>query len=215
MKIKKIRGHKKIWKLIESWEKTNVKIDLQELKYNQRKYVKVWVSPYCDYDILGSETPEPKGKTRKLILQSLINIYNSWHRELKALKEPFYLKIWLYEPNISRSQIVCATGEFRKFYESSFPTINRSKKLKFENYGRLTEEMRKFNWTCALEEKSFTVDDIGVPEEFYSFDEFRKNKKYIKKRIKRPFRITTHEDASGETIECFWSKQGAVWIGEK
>lgn len=214
MKLKKIRGHKRIWKAVKLWEQENIDLDIQELKAHQRKYVKIWVSPYCDYDLKGSQTPEPKGETRALILEALINIYHSWQRELEHLEEPYYLKIWLYEPNFSRSQIVCALGNFINFYETAFNIPKVQKKFNPINYGRFSEKLKDFKWTYAPEEKALTIADIGEPEEFESIEDYRENKKYVRTRLKRPFRKSTSEDETSGVTEYFWFKHGAIWLGE-
>lgn len=215
MKLKKIRGHKRIWKAIKLWEEENINLDVQELKVQQRKYVKIWVSPYCDYDLLKSYTGEPKGKTRELILASLIKIFNSWHSQLELLEETYYLKIWLYEPNFSKSQIVCALGDFIGFYETTFHIPTNQKRFNSENYGNLSEQLGQFKWTYAHDEKALTLEDIGEPDEFNSIKEYRENKNYIKTRLKNPFRKSISKGQSGEGTEYFWFKHGAVWLGEK
>ena len=94
MRIKKLRGHNRIWKDIEAWKNENLKLDIESLKSSQRDHTKIWVSPYCDYNMLNSEYPQPKGKTRQKILNGLIEIYTEWKKQLDALHEPYYLKIW-------------------------------------------------------------------------------------------------------------------------
>ncbi|MCY7828337.1 hypothetical protein P8860_16640 [Bacillus spizizenii] len=40
----------------------------------------------------------------RLILEAMIEVYQSWSQQMKRLNESFYLKIWLYNPNFINSQ---------------------------------------------------------------------------------------------------------------
>jgi len=59
-RYKKIRGHHKIWKNIDSWVSYNKKLDLEYLVSRKREYVKVWVQPYFNISVLNSEFTPPK-----------------------------------------------------------------------------------------------------------------------------------------------------------
>lgn len=210
MRHKKIRSHEKIWKEINNWEQQNLDLGPEEIRVYQRKYLKVRVSPYCDYDLLGSEIPEPRRKTRQMILESLLNIYHSWRETMEKLEEPYYLKIWLYEPQITQSQIVCALGDFIGFYETAFyqPEIEKEIDLK-NNYSQLVERMGQLTWDYAPYEQGVKINDIGEPYEFKTSKEYRKNKRSVKRKIQNAYRTKEGED--GEKF--FFSKRGAVWIG--
>ena len=215
MKYKKIRGHKRIWEGIKKWEERHKDLDLDNLEIHLRNYTKVWVSPYCDYYLLNSETPEPTGKTRQLILQALLNIYDSWKEKLDQLDEPYYLKLWLHEPNISRSQVVCAIDPYIEFYNETFHIPESQKNLNVQNYGSLSSRIEEFNWTYAPEEYPVSIEDIGMPYEFASYEDYRKNKRHVKKHLKRPYRTSVFKDQTGKEEECSWRRVGSIWIGEK
>ena len=68
MKVKKIRGHKRIWADIEKWRSSNLIFDIENLKSRERDYAKIWIHPFSGYSMLNSQFPEPKGETRKRIL---------------------------------------------------------------------------------------------------------------------------------------------------
>ena len=118
--MKKLRGHNRIFKKIEKWKHENLHLDIDALESYQRNYVKIYVSPFSDISIAGREIPSPKGKTKKLILESLFEIHNSWEEQLKNLEQPYYLAIWLYEPNFKNSQVVCAIGDYLDWYNVTF-----------------------------------------------------------------------------------------------
>ncbi|MFD1079767.1 hypothetical protein, partial [Longispora fulva] len=65
MRVKKVRGHKKLWKQIEQWEQQNLHLDLDNLRYRQREYARAALSPYSNYPVLDISYSEPFGKTRQ------------------------------------------------------------------------------------------------------------------------------------------------------
>lgn len=206
MRIKKIRGHKRIWKDIQQWRLAYSRLDAQ---FVNRKHVKIWVHPYSGYSLLGSKYPEPKGRTRKKILEGLLDIHDSWKKELDSTGEPYYLKLWLYEPQFSRSQVVCAIGDFREFYDSTFHKPEIQRKFPFGNYGKLQDRLKNFTWEYAHEEIVIDEDSIGAPEDFISLKEFHANRRWIKKKLKGGARTAVTDD--GEAYDLF--RIGDVWLG--
>lgn len=119
MKIKKIRGHKRLRKQIHQWIHHGLFINLDDLKKHKYYYHKIWIGPWRRL-LLNSRFKEPKKQTRTELIKGLEQIYNAWDKELMKLNEPYYLKIWIFEPTFSQSQIVCAIGEKIEWYESLF-----------------------------------------------------------------------------------------------
>ena len=103
MKIKKLRGHKRILKEILKWKNDSLELDLKNLESYGRNYEKVWVSTYSNLSMSGSQVSSPKGKTRKMILESLLTIFNSWEAKVKELNKPYYLAIWFFDNNIENN----------------------------------------------------------------------------------------------------------------
>jgi len=97
---------------------------LNEYKYN---YAKVFIDPWNKLNLTNSYIPEPKGMAKKQILSGLEKIYDSWKTELDKLAKPYYLKIWLYEPTLSKSRVVCGIDERIEYYQ------NILKKADFKN----------------------------------------------------------------------------------
>ena len=212
MRIKKIRGHKRLWKHIEQWRKANLQLDIEKLKTQHRDYVKIWIHPFSSISVLNCEFPEPKGKTRQLILAGLVDIYHAWKTKLDALDEPYYLKIWLYEPNLSRSQVVCALGSALNFYDNTFykPEITDLKKIQ----NTRATLPSGFNWEKHFDELHINESDIGEAEDYFSLEDYYAQKNWFAKKMKMPHRSSVYENLDGTKTEYYSFKTGIVWIGE-
>ncbi|MES2425956.1 MAG: hypothetical protein V4560_03245 [Bacteroidota bacterium] len=200
MRTEKIRGHKRRQRDIEKWRLENLEIrwDLIE-RYNYHN-TKIIIHPWCDLSIIDSKIPEPKGKTKQLILSGLIDIYNSWKEQLNKLDQPFYLKIWLYEPNFSKSQVVCGVGERIARYENIFFKPVQSKQLQASYQLDIREKLNQLTWVYSFDEYNFDTDDINESGE---------DKAWFEKVLKKPHRITNIDDS----IDLFSIKRGDLWIG--
>ena len=210
--MKKLRGHKRIFKNIQTWQNDSIDLDLENLEQFQRNYEKVWVHPFSDISITGKEIPRPKRKARKLILESLVAVFNSWDRQLKTLNKQYYLAIWLYEPYIENSQVVCAIDGYLDYYDNHFYRPEVPKKMPAENYGKLKNELDAFNWVYALDEGHFTDEDINDDVEVYATEkDYYKMKKWYARKLKENPRTFT-DDFKRTT---YFTKRGAIWIGTK
>jgi len=205
-RTKRIRGHKSIWKANENWVENSKKLDINYLKRNQREYVKVWIQPFRNISILNSVFAPPKGKTRKKIIAGILEIHNCWKQELDKLNEPYYLRIWFYNNDVSNSQVVCAIGECLDFYEITFHKPKNNKPFPSDSLG--------LQWEYRLNENHFTVDEIGEPDEFYSLEDYIDNKKMIERIMKNPkTRISKFTNKEGKTTTYYSEKHADVWLG--
>lgn len=205
MKTIKIRGHKRIWKSVEEWKGRYSILKADEV---DREYVKIWIYPYHNYSFWNIKYPEPHGETRKRILCGLLDIYDAWKKELDHLNKPYYLKIWLFEPRLSLSQVVCAVGELADFYDHTFYKTGLPKDLPFQNYGKLQDRMKKLSWEQALDEIWIDDNTIGDPADFISEAEYYANRRWVKRKLKGPQRTENTDNG-----DVHYVKMGTVWIG--
>ncbi len=217
MKTKKIRGHKRRWKEIESWRLDNLDLNLTDYLLNERDrcYSKIRVHPWSGISLTNSITPKPTRKTKQKILKGLLDIYEDWKSQLDKLGQPYYLKIWLFEPRFSQSQVVCAIGDSVDFYENTFFKPDESKKLNPEKYGQLQDEIENFNWEYRLDEDHFDNSELGDPELYATLADYEEDKKWFEKMLKKPHRTTKFKEPIGEATESYSFKKGDVWLGEK
>lgn len=99
----------------------------------------------------NSQFPEPKGKAKKDILNGLEKIYDNWKVKLEKSNKPYYLKIWLYEPRISKSQVVCAIDAKIEYYENIFEKADFK-----QNNSSFTNQMSSdFKWQTKVDEEPY------------------------------------------------------------
>ncbi len=213
MRIKKIRGHKRIWKRIGQWVSEHKILDTETLAHYQRDYVKIYIHPWSSISMLNSSTVQPKGKTRKKILEGLIEIYEAWEVQLKELGVPYYLKIWLYEPHFSNSQVVCAIGEFLEFYEITFHKPEETKQLNLNNFGNLSSKMAEFGWEFRLDETHLSDTEIGNPDDYYSIEDYNQELTWFNKMLKKKHRVTISTNPQADAKKYYSFKIGEVWLG--
>ena len=211
MKTKKIRGHKRIWNDIEKWKNAKLKLDLETLKQNERDYTKIWVHPFSGISLTNSQIPEPKAETKKRILSGLLDIYESWKNQLDKLNEPYYLKVWIFEPRFSKSQVVCAIGNSIEFYQNTFNIPEKAKEFKIDFGGIIKNIIENYNWECRLDEDFLFSTDIGNPEDYENEKEYLEDKKWFNNKLKKKHITKTLKDGTNSYV----FEIGNVWIGEK
>lgn len=135
MRNEKIRGHFRRHKQIDKWRQENLALNFDLLEKYNREYAEIIVHPWCDISIIKSAIPNPTRKTKKLILTGLLDIHDSWKKQLDKLGQPYCLKIWLFEPRFSQSQVVCAIKDKIDYYENNFYKPDLPKTINLDNYG--------------------------------------------------------------------------------
>ena len=211
MKQRKIRGNRRLQKQIPKWVADAVGINMDFLSKNQYWYVDVFVHPWCDISIINSEIPEPKSVTRNLIILALERIYDNWKLQLDTLNEPYYLKIWLYEPRVSKSQVVCAIGERIEYYNNSFNRIDAlHKKSDFCN--KLSSE---FEWKRFEDSQIWSEENLLSPIELYkNIEDYNESIRLLLKIRKANYKTLEIDTLDGSDI-LHYQPKGVIWIGEK
>ena len=215
MRQKKIRGHRRRWEDIENWRLDNLNLSLTDSlqKNRDRFYAKIRLHPWSGISLTNSKTPQPTGKTKQKILNGLLDIYVGWKKQLDQLGEPYYLKIWLFEPRFSQSQVVCAFGDYIDFYENTFFKPERTKNLISGNYGQLKNRLDTFTWDYRLDEDHYDNTEVGVPEIYASRQDFEDTKNWFERLLKKPHRTSKFKEPIGEATESYSFKRGNIWLG--
>ncbi len=215
VRYKKIRGHKRRWKVIENWRLENLDLYLNEYLLNERDryYVKIRVHPWSGLSMINSETPQPTGMTKQKMLIGLLDIYEDWKKQLDKLGHPYYLKIWLFEPRFSKSQVVCAIGENIDFYKNTFFKPEKAKKLNSDTYGQLKKRIENFTWDYRLDEDHYDNSEVGEPENYASRKDYEYTKRWFDKLLMKPHRVYDFKETIGEETETYSFKRGDIWLG--
>lgn len=206
MKKRKIRGLNRRLKKIDNWVANCQNLNLEYLKRDQYEYVKFWVFPWGSLNFRNSVLPQPKGLARKKLLEGLFEIYQNWKQQLDELGEEYYLKIWLFSPNLSQSQVVCAIRERKNFYNNTF---NKTEKpVQFPNH-QFPRKLSSLQWESHMDELVLSKSDYDdSPEDYPSIEDYLDFQKYFKNKLKKPHKaIEEYGDTS------YYFNQGYVWIG--
>ncbi|MGG5316297.1 hypothetical protein [Enterococcus sp. AZ072] len=185
----KIRGWKRRVRDIERWKAYYLYLDLDLLKKYDRDYVKLsslsFYSLFRKYDL--------PTWYKRLIIQALIDVYNSWKHELEKLDEPYYLKVWIFEADILHSQVVASYKERLSFYDTTFVGIEKVKSLPEKFTAKNTSDLSWYKgfevivWSEVdlLEDISdgfYTVEEVqSIRDSAYSISETSEDTYYIHK----------------------------------
>ena len=212
MKDKTIRGLKRRSKEIEKWRINYLRIDFDQLKKLGDDYVKIWIAPWQNLRYLDGNRATPKKGVKDQILNALIDIYESWEYQLKLNGEPYYLKIWLFDPRFIKSQIVCAIGHKLNFYDSVFYSDNTERTFPLNNFSKI-ERISQFCFESYLDEE-ITTDDDFERNLYKSNSDYIHDQKYLTKLKNGKARIE-EIISDGEKYNAYFVKKGNVWVGEK
>lgn len=208
-KTKKIRGGKRRLKAIKLWIENNKVLDIDYLLSYEKDYVKFRVDPWGRFIINNIEFPQPKKTFKKEFINGLIEIYNAWQDQLKKLNKPYYLKIWLFEKDLKKSQVVCAINSKIDFYANTFEEIINPEKLNpFKN---INPKLNDFHWEMALDNLYVEDDIIQNKNEYSSEKDYLQAKKWFNKVVLKKYkRIETFEG----NRSFYVLDNDVVWLGE-
>ncbi len=208
-KTKKIRGGKRRLKAIKLWIENNKVLDIDYLLSYEKDYVKFRVDPWGRFIINNIEFPQPKKTFKKEFINGLIEIYNAWQDQLKKLNKPYYLKIWLFEKDLKKSQVVCAINSKIDFYLNTFEEIINSDKINpFQN---INPKLNDFQWEVALDNLYVEDDIIQNKYEYSSEKDYLQAKKWFNKVVLKKYkRIETFEG----NRSLYVLDNDVVWLGE-
>ena len=208
---KKIRGQRRRKINIEKWRIESLPLDIEKVKESHYDYTKIWVSPWDNLRYRKRDYTGPKSENRTLILNALLDIYESWDMQLKKLGIPYYLKIWLYEPRFTSSQIVCAINDRIKYYENIFTENNTKLVFPVDRYKSQTERLNNFNWNLAVDEE--IIENDFWPKEQYEYEkEFFQDQRLFKRLDNRKVKKEDLIENDKRIIRYFVPK-GNIWIG--
>lgn len=217
MRQRKIRGQRRRQKSIDRWVRDTMSFGLVNYLISERDRcdAKIEVHPWSGISLTKGAIPEPIGKTKQKMLDGLLDIYECWKTQLDTLNQPYYLKLWLFEPRFSRSQVVCAIGDSLHFYDHTFFKPEVAKSLLPANYGNLKARLEKLRWEYYLDEDDYDNSTVGEPEQYASQQDFEYTQEWFNNLLKKPHRKVVFSEPIGDITESYSFKRGDVWVGEK
>jgi len=203
MKKKTILSKKIIREINKSINDSGSKLDIDFL--NQEKYYNYEIEEWY------GEEFGIKGELRKKIIETLLKTYFVWKKELDKLNKGYYLAIWLYNPRMLKSEIVCAIDEKVTYYENeSFLSSNKNSEFDLNQFGELSNELQKFTWDKKIDLDSVHEWEINFPKEQYESEkEYNKNQKFYKRLIREKFHVIEKDNE-----KIYFYPKGDVWIGK-
>lgn len=195
---KKIRNWKKQIRRIHQWKNFHYDLDLNYLLENNRTYIKIWIDPW--YRLTKRNPPT---WLCRLMFESICEIYSNWKNQLETLDEPYYLKIWLYDPHFINSQIVVAIKDEIDYYNRIFNEADNSKQFPLSKYDP-NGISHLINW------KRFMDEDFI----FKTFNELTESDiKELSKKAHIIEEVTFDNGKYSDT--CFRIRNGDVWVGSR
>jgi hypothetical protein len=203
MKKKTILSKKIIRGINQSINHSDLKLDLDFLK--QEKYYNYEIEEWY------GEEFGINGELRKLIIQTLLKTCFEWKKELDKLNKEYYLAIWLYNPRMLKSEIVCAIDEKVNYYENeSFLASNKNSEFDLNQYGVLSTELQKFTWDRKIDLDSVHEWEINWPKEQYEIEkEYYKDQRFYEKLIKEKFHVVEKDNE-----KIYFHPKGDILVGK-
>lgn len=210
MKIEKIRGHHRMWRRIERWQSEYAHLDVTA---HNRLVAPIAIPPYNGLRITRSGIQYPHGKTRMKITEGLLAIYTAWDAQLQKTHQPCYLALWLYEPNFTRSQVVCAHGEMCNFYRDAFTPAPHPAQKHPARFGLDASTLQHFQWQRCIQSYELDSTMWGTIDEFDSEQEYSAHTRWMTRELAKPHSTVPYTAADGSTVERYIFGTGTIWVG--
>lgn len=198
-----------ILKDIANWIELNKNLEVDYLKEQKRVNVKFLVEPWCNLKMDDSVISPPEGVYKEAFLNGLVQIYHSWKQALEQLKEPYYLKIWLFEKQLHRSQVVCAIEDSLEFYTSVFEPCETSSFLVDSGHAKDIKESN-LQWEPSYELQLYEADFVGELSHYSSEQEYLESKEWFELNVIQKAYTTM---PYGKSF-CYLVKADTVWLGQ-
>ncbi|UYZ64702.1 hypothetical protein [Hymenobacter weizhouensis] len=214
MRFQKIRGIKRRNRSIRKWVSNNLTCRFDILEKYHEDHCDIVVHPWCDISLINSAIPVPRGATKLLMLKGLIEIYHAWKQQLNTYGEPYYLKIWLFEPRFELSRVMCAINRIKQQRESEITGFQIGA-LPNNVFTSAQPYLKDFTWSRIDDQDFHSNDDLGTPDNYVSFDAYLEDKKWIEKIMSRtPHTITKRQNSNGTISLIYGFRRGSLWVGE-
>ena len=187
---KKVRGWKRRIRQLERLRLRHRELDLEALRQDRVDYVEILLSPWSR--LVGRNPPY---WYRRRIMAAFVDIFDAWRDQLERLGEPYYLALWVLDPDFYRTQVVAATGDRIDAYRTRFDPVERGTAGPVQ-YRDGSYDLGRFQWQAGQ-----LLDVFSARED--AFDELD-----VAEWTRTADRI---EQTADDTLFTF--KRGNVWLG--
>ncbi len=104
---KKLRGRRRLLRQAQRWRTATHPLSPTQLAAHHRDYLKLWLRPWPDWFYARS----PPAAIRRELLAGLLATHHQWREQLEKFGQPYYLAVWLFENEFSRSQVVAGVND--------------------------------------------------------------------------------------------------------
>ncbi|WP_417197767.1 hypothetical protein [Bizionia sp.] len=150
------------------------------------------------------------GETRDDIFKILFSTYSQWKIELNKLNIPFYLGVWIYNPRLPKSEIVCAIGKEKiEYYQNKcFDVSNEQKNIiDLKNFEK---EKDTLIWTKKIDFDTLEDWEINFPKENYENEQhWLEYQEHFKNFINNSYKVDKNENGNR-----YYKNVGEIWTGE-
>mgnify|MGYP006105137399 FL=1 len=186
--------------------------DKYHLEENQFDKEKLFEQKYLNFQIddCYDFIDNVEGKTRDEIFKVLFSTYSNWKMELNNLDIPFYLGVWIYNPRLPKSEIVCAIGNEKiEYYKNKCFDISSHQK-DIINLKEFKSEESTLVWTQKIDFNILEDWEIKFPKENYENEEhWIESQEHFKKFINDSYKIENSEKG-----KIYFKNIGEIWTGE-
>ena len=123
------------------------------------------------------------------------------------------MKVWIFEPDIYNSQVVCAINDKIEYYENIFHKPEIEKNIAKSELDKISKRINDFNWSYRVEEYPIFENEY-LRENYTSDKDYLEEQKWLKSELKKPYR-EIKQVREGITEKIFLIKGSEVWLGVK
>lgn len=136
--------------------------------------------------------------------------YSNWKTELINLDVPFYLGVWIYNPRLPKSEVVCAIADEKiNYYQNKCFDISDKQKTPID-FRDFKNEVNTLVWTQKIDADILEDWEINFPKENYESEKhWAEYQEYYKDFINNSYKI---EEISNS--KTFYKNVGEIWTGE-
>lgn len=157
---KKVRGWKRRLRELERFRLAHRVLDVDALRRDEPAYVKLWLDPWSRL-----VPRDPPVWFRRRVLAAFLDVLHAWHRALEATGEPYYLRLWLFDPRFHRTQVVAAMGDRIAWYETMFAPAAGAPPLPPPHLRDPAYDLAALEWEPCLDTDVLLEDDAADARE--------------------------------------------------